>query len=444
MSPAEPARPPVAASGSANPSVAAPEHPGWCYNLGIYEVNLRQFSEEGTFAAFAEHLPRLKDMGVGILWFMPLHPIGVLNRKGGLGSYYSVRDYLALNPEHGDFDEFRNLVDRIHEMEMYVLIDWVANHSAWDNPLAVEHPEWYTRDTAGNFVPPVPDWSDVIDFDYDSPGLRRYMTEALRFWIERAGVDGYRCDVAGMVPVEFWNAARPELQRLKPVFMLAEWETPELHERAFDATYSWELYRAMNGIAAGAKGLSAIDSLLSREAEDFPPGAIRLRFTSNHDENSWNGTVFERLGPGAAAFAVLSFTVEGMPLIYGGQEAGLDRRLQFFDKDPIEWREHPFEELYSGLLALKRRNPALWHGGRGGGMRRILTDRDPRVYAFVRELGEHAVLAVLNLSSDKLRVTFGDRRLEGRFREVFRGDTIHPASAVELELEAWDYRVYER
>jgi len=338
------------------------KHPEWSYNASIYEVNLRQYSPGGTLVEFESHLERLRDMGIGILWFMPVHPIGEKNRKGSLGSYYSVRDYYAVNPEFGTLDEFKVLVAKTHDMGMYVIIDWVGNHSAWDNPLAVEHPDWYIRDQHGIFRPPVPDWSDVIAFDYRNPELRRYMIDAMKFWVRDVGVDGFRCDVAGMVPLDFWETARLELEEVKPVFILAEWESPAAHNRAFDMTYSWDLYRAMNDIAQNKATASAVDSYLQREAGSYPRHAFRMLFTSNHDENSWNGTVFERLGGGVGTFAVLSATLPGMPLVYSGQEAALSKRLEFFEKDQIPWGDYRFQWLYSALLNLKRRNRALWNG----------------------------------------------------------------------------------
>ncbi|MBN1422957.1 alpha-glucosidase C-terminal domain-containing protein [Candidatus Fermentibacteria bacterium] len=420
-----------------------PRPPGWSRNLAIYEVNLRQFTPGGTFREFEAHLPRLRDLGVGIIWLMPLHPIGEQNRKGSLGSYYSVRDYLAVNPEHGTMDEFKHLVRAIHDHGMYVIIDWVANHTAWDNPLARKHPEWFTRDAQGRFVPPVADWSDVIDLDYGVPEVWDYMIDALRFWVRETGIDGFRCDVAGMVPTEFWMRARPALDAIKPVFMLAEWDTPQMHPW-FDMTYDWELHRTFNSIARGKKNAKTIAAHVMRDRRRYPRGAYRMQFTSNHDENSWNGTEFERLGEGAAAFAVLASTLPDMPLIYTGQEAGLDRRLKFFEKDTIEWSEHPMADVYRTLLLLKRDNPALYNGEAGGDFVPVKTDRDKSVVAFVRRKDPHGVFVVANLSSKPCTVCPKGKAFQGDYRDAFSGSRVTLDRKATLDLGPWEFRVFTR
>jgi glycosidase len=423
------------------PVVSQVEHPDWSRNLSIYEVNVRQYSADGDFKGFESHLPRLREMGVGILWFMPIHPIGEEKRKGTLGSYYSVKDYYGVNPEFGTLDEFKALVDRIHGMGMYVIIDWVANHSAWDNPLTIEHPDWFMRDSRGNFFPPVPDWSDVIDLDFNSPELRDYMIAAMRHWVEEVDVDGFRCDVAGMVPIDFWNRAREELEQVKPVFLLAEAEEPRLHRQAFDMSYGWRVYHLMNAIAKGTKTSADIDAHLYQEARLYPRSAYRMYFTSNHDENSWNGTVFERLGESAEVFAVLASTLEGMPLVYSGQEAGLDHRLEFFEKDLIEWREHEFGELYSVLQNLKKENRALWNGEWGGPLIRVRTSEDNAIFAFVREKGEDKVFAALNLSGEMHTFRLEGTVFVGNYRDLFSGQAVALAKKERLILGPWQYRV---
>ncbi|MBU0507363.1 alpha-glucosidase C-terminal domain-containing protein [bacterium] len=417
--------------------------PEWSRNVCIYEVNVRQFTPAGTFAEFREHLPRLKELGVRVLWFMPIHPIGEQNRKGTLGSYYSVRDYLAVNPEFGTMDEFKSLVRSAHDLGMHVLIDWVANHAAWDNPLVEEHPDWFTQNEKGDFVPPVPDWHDVIDLNYEREGLRDYMIEAMRFWIRETDIDGFRCDVAGMVPWDFWADAIEALHEIKPVFMLAEDESPAAHEKGFDVTYSWNLHWLMSGIAHGKRSVLALDSLFIRERNAYPPDAHRLRFTDNHDENSWNGTVFERLGDAAEAFAVLTLTVPGIPLIYSGQEAGLDKQLEFFERDPIDWREHHLRDVYRILLRLKRENRALWNGSSGGAIVRCETNLPETVSAFVREKDDQDVLVVLNLSAEPKLVEVKSR-LTGEFLDAFTGERVNVSENAPLELGAWGYRVLSR
>ncbi len=417
--------------------------PEWAYNAVIYEVNLRQFTEEGTFKAFAEHLPRLKELGVDILWFMPIHPIGELNRKGTLGSYYSVKDYTAVNPEFGTLDDFKNLVKEIHSIGMYVIIDWVANHTAWDNVWVEKYPEFYTQDEKGNFVPPVDDWSDVIDLNFENKMLWEKMAEALKFWIEECDIDGYRCDVAGMVPVEFWNYVRPQLDELKPVFMLAEWDTPEMHYEAFDMTYDWELHKIMNRIYIGENNVKTLVDHLEKDRRRFPEYAIRMQFTDNHDENTWNGTVFERLGNAAETFAVLTYTIPGMPLIYTGQEAGLDKRLQFFEKDPIDWKFHRFADLYKKLNHLRRNNSLLWSGIKGGSFEIVPNSENENVLTFVRRNNENTLFAVFNLSNKKSEAELQCSIADGYYKEYFTNKHFEViADAKSLKLEPWEYRIY--
>ncbi|QQS36442.1 MAG: alpha-amylase [Ignavibacteriales bacterium] len=416
------------------------KHPEWSYNLSIYEVNLRQYTEEGTFKAFEEHIPRLKELGAGILWFMPIHPIGELNRKGTLGSYYSVKDYLAVNPEHGTIEDFKSLVNKIHEAGMYVIIDWVANHTAWDNPLVTEHPEWYTKNADGNFVPPVADWADVIDLNFDNAELREYMLNALKFWVEECNIDGYRCDVAGMVPMEFWNRVREELDKIKPVFMLAEDEKPDYHEKSFDMTYSWELHHYFNEVAQEKKPASIIADYFESEKIIYPNSAFRMRFTSNHDENSWNGTEYERLGEGAETFAALSYIIPGMPLIYSGQEAAYNKRLDFFKKDVIKWEEHEIGKLYSKLNQLKEGNPCLYNGEMGGGFVNLPNSKGEDVFTFARIKGESIVIGIFNLSKDEVHFDFGGEGVEGNYKSL-NNDDLEIEMNNHFKLEAWEYKI---
>lgn len=370
-------------------------HTHWSKNAVMYELNVRQFSEKGDFASVLPHLPRLKnDLGVDVIWLMPIHPIGEKNRKGEMGSYYSIRDYKGINPEFGTSEDFQLLVDSIHALGMKVIIDWVANHTAWDNPWATEHPEWYQTDSTGAIVSPY-DWTDVIAVDYEVPALREAMIDALEYWVRDYNIDGYRCDVAYLVPTDFWETARTHLDSIKPVFMLAEAEKPELHNKAFDASYAWEYHHVTNHIASGESTISALDELMAKEDTNFSEEAYRLYFTTNHDENSWNGTVFERLGDAHLTFAALTFTYDGMPLLYNGQEAGLDHRLAFFTKDTISWENLSLQEDYKALINLKHRNSALWNGDFGGDFERLDVGNDS-VYAFRRFTEEDEVLVFLN------------------------------------------------
>jgi glycosidase len=419
-------------------------HPDWSRNASIYEVNLRQYTPEGTFKAFQQHLPRLKKMGVEILWLMPINPIGEKHRKGSLGSYYSVRDFLKINPELGTMDDFRNLVSEAHSLGMKVIIDWIANHTSWDNELITTHPEWYMHDGDGKIVSPVKEWTDAAGLDYNQPGLREYMIGALSYWIKEADIDGYRCDVAGMVPVSFWNEAVPKIRKMKKIFMLAEWETPEMHDTAFDATYSFELYHLMNAIAKGEKPASEIDSLLEKEAETYPVDAYRLRYTSNHDENSWNGSEYERMGDAAKTFAALTFCVPGIPLIYSGQESAFTHRLKFFDKDQISWDDYKLAGFYTTLVNLKRHNTALWNGAAGGLMTKVVTDDDKEIYAFTRIRGTGKLLAIFNLSHKQKEVRFLSRNYIGEYVNIFSNEQVSLKEDAQITLKPWEYMILEK
>ncbi|MFO7525734.1 MAG: alpha-amylase family glycosyl hydrolase [Ignavibacteriaceae bacterium] len=417
--------------------------PKWAYDATIYEVNIRQFTIEGTFKAFEEHLPRLHELGVDILWLMPVHPIGELNRKGTLGSYYSVKDYKGINPEFGTPDDFKSLINKIHSLNMYVIIDWVANHTSWDNTWVEEFPEFYTRDEKGNFVPPVEDWSDVIDLNFDNKELWTEMAGALKFWVEEYDLDGFRCDFAGMVPVEFWNFVRPQLDKIKDVFMLAEWDTPELHENAFDMTYDWQMHKIMNNIYGGTNTVSDLINHIEQDRSRYPGYAFRMQFTDNHDENTWNGTVFERLGNAAETFAALTYTIPGMPLIYSGQETGNNKRLEFFEKDPIEWNIHSFEELYKSLNKLRKDNPALWSGIKGGDFQIVPNTTPGEVFTFLRSIGDNTLFMVFNLSDQPVETELKNNLADGDYREFFTQKFAEViAMAKSIKLQPWEYRVY--
>ncbi|HEY0047189.1 MAG TPA: alpha-amylase family glycosyl hydrolase [Flavobacterium sp.] len=420
-------------------------HPQWSKNATIYEVNLRQYTKEGTFKAFEAHLPRLKAMGVDILWLMPIHPIGEKNRKGGMGSYYSIKDYYGVNPEFGTKEDFQHLVDKIHSMGMYVILDWVANHSAWDNVLATTHPEWYTKTPEGNFQPtPWYDWDDIIDFDYEQQGIREYMTEAMKFWVKETNIDGYRCDVAGFMPVDFWENVRFELDQIKPVFMLAEWESRDLHQRAFDMTYSWSLWNKMHAVAKDNKSLAGVIEYMAHDVSTFPRNAYRMTFTDNHDKNSWEGNQFANFGDALEASMVLACTVNGMPLVYSGQEAGLDRSLKFFDKDQIDWKEHKFTKMYTALFTLKHHNKALWNGNSGGEMIRIFNDKQDQVISFAREKNGDKIITIINYSSKPASVKLNSQYQAGSYQELFTGADYVLKGNDDLKLDQWQYLVLVR
>lgn len=416
----------------------------WSKNANIYEVNIRQFTPEGTFEAFRQHLPRLKNMGVDILWLMPVNPIGEKNRKGTLGSYYSIKDYKDVNPEFGSFEDFTILVNEIHELGMYVIIDWVANHTAWDNHWTTEHPEWYVKDTVtGDLLSPG-GWTDVVKLDYSNQQMRKAMMESMKFWIEETDIDGFRCDVAGEVPTNFWDTTRMALEKIKPVFMLAESEKPELLNRAFDMDYAWDLLHICNKISKKEANANSLAAYFAKLDTTLPAGAIKMNFITNHDENSWNGTEYKRHGDAVETFAVLVSTIPGMPLIYSGQEEGDDHALKFFEKDPIQWGDFKFENFYKALLTLKKENKALWNGAFGGDIERITSDNDESVFAFFREKEGKAVFVILNFSPDSLQINFNGDKFEGEYTSLFGSTKANFVKGLKMELKPWDYQVWSR
>ena len=415
-------------------------HPDWSKNANMYELNIRQFSEKGDFNSILPHLTRLNEMGIDIFWFMPIQPIGKLNRKGGLGSYYSIMDYTDVNPEYGTKADFKVLVDSIHALGMKVVLDWVANHSAWDNPWATEHPDWYDQDSTGNFVSPY-DWTDVIALNYNNVDMRAKMISSLKYWVTDFDIDGYRCDVAMEVPTDFWNESRTALDSLKPIFMLAEAEDPEHHLKAFDMSYAWEFHHISKEVANGHKSLLAIDTILEKDNR-FIDGAYRLMFTTNHDENSWNGTSNERYGKALELTNVLMFTIDGMPLIYSGQETGLDHQLRFFEKDTIQWGGYSYADFYTKLLDLNHRNTALWNGTYGANAVKIENDKPDVVYSFSRTKDTDEVIVILNYgeaTSVQLQNT-----QTGEYLNVFTGEVINLEASQSFEMEAFGYLVLEK
>jgi glycosidase len=411
----------------------------WLPDAVIYEVNVRQYTTEGTFEAFAQHLPRLQELGVDILWFMPIYPIGQENRKGTLGSYYSISDYKAVNPEFGSMEDFQAVVSQAQELGMTVILDWVANHTAWDHQWITDHPEWYEKDSTGNMFGPF-DWSDVAQLDYDNHDMRAAMKDALEFWVREANIDGYRCDVAGMVPVDFWEDVRESLQSIKPVFMLAEdeRETALLH-KAFNANYGWSLHHHLNNIAQGEENATHAVAYFENLYNTYPYGAWPMQFTTNHDENSWNGTVYERMGDAYPAMAALTFVVEGMPLIYTGQEAGLSKRLEFFEKDEVDWNDLSMTEYYQSLIQLKKANKALWNGAAGAPMEFLPTNETEKVLLFKRQKDNNTVVALFNLSNEAVTIT-AETGLEGAFADYFTNEKV-TFPLTDVEFSAWEYRV---
>jgi len=424
---------------------SAPEsfvtHPDWSKNAIIYEVNVRQFTPEGTFQAFKEHLPRLKELGVDIIWLMPIYPIGEKNRKGTLGSYYSIQDYTAVNPEFGTMEDFKEVVDEAHELGMYVILDWVANHTAWDHAWIDEHPDWYTKDSTGKMIAPF-DWTDVAELNYDNEELQKEMIEEMKFWITEADVDGFRCDVAMEVPTPFWNRAREELDAVKPVFMLAEAESPEHHDYAFDMSYAWELHHIMNGIAKGEKNANHLSSYFAKQDTTFAKDAYRMTFITNHDENSWNGTEYERMGDAVNTFAMLTYTLPGMPMIYSGQEAAFNERLEFFEKDTIDWGDYALEGFYRDLAKLRKDNPALWSGESGGCMERLSTSSDTTIFAFQRRKDNNVVIVIANLSAQPAVFSTRFKNDDMELTEWPLGMPYEYHRKEMFSLKPWEYRIF--
>lgn len=399
-------------------------HPEWSRNAVIYEVNLRQYTPSSSIKEFGTHLPRLKELGVDILWFMPIHPISEVNRKGELGSYYAVKDYKAFNPEFGTIEEFKEVVDSAHALGMKVILDWVPNHTGCDNAWVTEHPEWYSKNEEGEMYGPF-DWTDVYELNYDNQEMRNAMIDALKFWLTDINIDGYRCDVAGEVPTDFWDEARPQLDAVKPeLFMLAEASKPELQKHAFNMGYNWPMKDLFSEIAATSgqytfkkegepmrtfpqKHAIAIDSLLADQAANYPKDSYLMNMITNHDLNSWEGTEFERLGNLQKAFAVLSYTLPGMPLIYTGQETGMNRAFEFFKKDEApQWEpRNEYFTFYQKLNELKHSQEALNVGEAGGKMKRYPT-QSHSIYAFSREKGDSKVFVVANLGAHADYISF--------------------------------------
>ena len=417
------------------PAAAAPvQHPhaDWTRNASIYEVNVRQYSAGGGFNAVTRELPRLKRMGVEILWVMPVQPIGVRERKGVLGSYYSIRDYNAINPEFGTLDEFRALVKAAHKLKMKIILDWVANHTAWDHAWTQAHPEWYKRGPNGEEIPYTyvsgdkPEyWTDVRGLDYTVPAVWDAQIAAMRWWIVETNIDGFRMDVASLMPLPFWTRARAELEAVKPgQFWLAESNDPAIHA-VFDMTYEWALFNVLADIGRRKAGAEALRAWVATGQAGFPADAYRMNFTSNHDENSWRSSDKDNFGDRFPVFAVLAATLPGMPLVYSGQESGLDKQIKFFEADPIDWGTYRNAALYTRLLRLKARHPAMANGSAGGAAE-LLDAGDDAIFAFRRVKGKRSVTVIANLS-DEARTT----RVWGQGGKV-------------VTLGPWDWRIEER
>lgn len=422
------------------------KNPEWSYSAVLYEMNIRQLTAEGTLRAATERLPFLRSVGVDAIWLMPIYPIGVEGRKGRLGSYYSIRDYKGVNPEFGTADDLRHFITTAHALGLKVLLDWVANHTARDARWITERPsEWYERDEAG--VAKVPwDWSDTAKLNYANRDVWRGQIEAMRYWIEEFGVDGFRCDMAMLVPIEFWQEASAELHRIKPdVFMLAEAEEDNLFDSAFNASYQWNIHHIMCDIAKGARRVWDLRNAIQSERAKYPREAMRMSFTSNHDENSWSGSHQARFGAALDVMTAMTFLMPStMPLIYTGQEVGYDHSFEFFERDAIPaecYVENRSTELYRRLSALKHRELALAAGERGGEVIEIENNAKDCMMTFVREVRGSRVVAIVNLSPYTIHADFRTGIYAGKYIDALSGERVVLEDHVERDIAPWQYHI---
>ncbi len=415
-------------------------HPRWIMQGNIYEVNVRQYTPEGTFKAFAKNLPRLKKMGVQTLWFMPINPIGVLDRKGTLGSYYAISNYKAINPEFGTMADWNELVKKCHEMGFKVIIDWVANHTAADHYWMTNHPDFYVRDSVTHKAISPFDWTDTRKLNYSNPQLCDTMTATLEYWLNESHLDGFRCDVADEVPQAFWTKCIAKLRKGRNIFMLAESEKPWIHDAGFDATYSWSIFSKFSDIAKGTKNALLIDTALKAAEAKFQKNALHMYFTSNHDENSWNKADYGTT-PGIthAPFAVFTQTINhNVPLIYSGQEGPHLDSISFFYKDTIRFGKFARANFYSKLLALRKNNSALASNAE---FIKLKSSNDNNIYSYLRTSGTQKVLVVLNLNNNTTTATIAGA-INGKATELFTNKIEELADGQKFVLKPWGYKVF--
>mgnify|MGYP003575014475 CR=1 FL=1 len=438
----------------------APVSDAMMENSVIYEANIRNYSPEGTFNAFTKDIPELKKLGVKVIWLMPVYPLSLKNRKATgdlsvedikdpkerekyLGSYYAISDYTAINPDLGTEADFKKLVQAAHDNGMYVILDWVANHTGWDHKWITEHPEYYYKNAKGEVTDPLnPEtgkswgWTDVAHLDYTSKVLYEPMKDEMLYWVKEQNIDGFRCDVADNVPTAFWEFTIPKLKEVKPLFMLMESEKPYLFNGLFDMGYNWPMHHLMNDIAKGKKTVKDWDTAMAKRTADYKPQDFWMNFTSNHDENAWNGSEYERLGDAAETFAALTYTMPGMPLIYTGQEYGSKHRLKFFEKDQIAKDNSKMFGFYEKLGALKNNNPALNGGKDPASYKRINTSLDANILAFEREKEGKKVIYVANLTKNDQSFTLP---VEGTFTNYMTGEKITLAKGQKHDFKPWQY-----
>ena len=428
----------------------------------IYEANIRQYSPEGTFNAFTKDIPQLKDLGVKIIWVMPVYPISIKNRKatgGGfvadikdekerakyLGSYYAIADYTGLNPEFGTEEDFQKLVDTAHENGMFVILDWVANHTGWDHPWIESNPEYYTQNAAGEIIDPLnPEtgeswgWTDTADLNYENKELWEAMTTEMKYWVEEHDIDGFRADVAGEVPTKFWDQAVEKIQKIKPVFMLAESENKDLFHKAFDMGYNWEGHHIINEMAQGKKTVADWDAYMIKIDTLYQEDDILMNFVTNHDENSWSGTVKERLGDASETMLALTYTIPGMPLIYSGQEYDLDHRLLFFEKDSIPKTKGKVWPVLEKLGKLKNQSKALNGGKNAADYKRLKTSSDKNILAFEREKHGEKLVYIANMSKEPVSFTLD---LQGNFEDYMNSKPVDLTADQEMKFKPWEYKI---
>ena len=406
----------------------------------IYEANIRQYSKEGSFNAFTADVPKLKALGVKVIWLMPVFPISEAKRKGPLGSYYAVSDYTKVNPEFGSIEDFRALVKTIHDNDMFVILDWVPNHTGWDHHWIKNHPEYYTQNEQDEIIHPEnTDWTDVADLNYDNMDMQEAMIKDMMYWVEKEHINGFRCDVASEVPTTFWEKAIPRLRAKHSVFMLAEAEKSELNkDPLFDMSYAWSGHHLLNQLAKGEADADDLKTYVSKINDTFEANDMLMNFVTNHDENSWNGTIEERMGSAAPAITVLSYTLPGMPLIYSGQEYGLNHRLKFFENDQIPKTKGEAWQLLEQLAVLKQ-NPAL-HGGKEAADLTFLDTDDNEVIAFARTKAEHEIVVFINLSESQKEIKSD---LEGNFKDFFLKSDVTLNETL-LTIPSNGFKVYSR
>ena len=422
----------------------------WIKDKTIYEVNLRQYTEAGSFKAFESHIPRLKEMGVEVLWFMPVTPISEKGRKGSLGSYYACSSYTKLNAEFGTEQDFLSLIQLAHKHEMKVMIDWVANHTGRQHEWMDQHPDWFSQDIDGNFTERN-GWEDVVDLNFDNQAMRAALIGAMQYWVRTFNIDGFRCDMADLVPLDFWYSARKACETIKPLFWLAECEDVAYHS-VFDASYAWSWMHATTKLVNEQLGVNEIYNILHDYAQ-YPQGAYKLFFTSNHDENTWNGTEYEKYGIAAKAWAVFTFMWKGIPLIYSGQELPNHKRLAFFDKDKIEWAQQThLGAFYKTLIELRKNYACIIKGdsfnlptSNNQVMAFLRYDHAPEkksVKESVKESEKQIILVLLNFSHQVQKVQLEHDYLNGPFLNAFSGLSYSFNKQESFELMPGDYLVY--